>query len=67
VSFPVVGVVGGGQLARMMQQAAIGLGVELRVLAQRPDDPAALVTPSTTIGDHHDFEALKAFAVDATC
>ncbi|ACU69773.1 phosphoribosylaminoimidazole carboxylase, ATPase subunit [Catenulispora acidiphila DSM 44928] len=57
-----VGVVGGGQLARMMQQAAIGLGVELRVLAQRPDDPAARVTPGTVIGDHHDFEALKAFA-----
>ena len=57
-----VGVVGGGQLARMMQQAAIGLGVELRVLAQRPDDPAAQVTPGTVIGDHHDFEALKAFA-----
>jgi 5-(carboxyamino)imidazole ribonucleotide synthase len=54
--------VGGGQLARMMQQAAIGLGVELRVLAQRSDDPAAQVTPGTVIGDHHDFEALKAFA-----
>jgi 5-(carboxyamino)imidazole ribonucleotide synthase len=58
----VVGVVGGGQLARMMQQAAIGLGVELRVLAQRSDDPAAQVTPGTVIGDHHDFEALKSFA-----
>jgi 5-(carboxyamino)imidazole ribonucleotide synthase len=56
-------VVGGGQLARMMQQAAIGLGVELRVLAQRPDDPAAQVCPGTVIGDHHDFEALKAFAL----
>ncbi len=58
-----VGVVGGGQLARMMQQAAIGLGVGLRVLAQRSDDPAAQVTPGTVIGDHHDFEALKAFAL----
>src|SRR2546423_868938 len=46
----------------MMHQAAIGLGVHLRVLAQRPDDPAALVTPGTVIGDHHDFEALKKFA-----
>ncbi|MBW8802511.1 MAG: 5-(carboxyamino)imidazole ribonucleotide synthase [Catenulisporales bacterium] len=62
MNFPVVGVVGGGQLARMMHQAAIGLGVHLRVLAQRPDDPAALVTPGTVIGDHHDFEALKKFA-----
>ena len=62
VNFPVVGVIGGGQLARMMQQPAIGLGVELRVLAQRPDDPAALVVPGTVIGDHHDFDALRAFA-----
>jgi 5-(carboxyamino)imidazole ribonucleotide synthase len=46
----------------MMQQAAIGLGVNLRVLAQRPDDPAALVMPGTMIGDHHDLEALKKFA-----
>ena len=46
----------------MMQQAAVGLGVTLRVLAQRPDDPAAQVTPGTVIGDHHDFEALKKFA-----
>ena len=46
----------------MMQQAAIGLGVHLRVLAQRPDDPAALVMPGTMIGDHHDLEALKKFA-----
>jgi 5-(carboxyamino)imidazole ribonucleotide synthase len=62
VNFPVVGVIGGGQLARMMQQPAIALGVELRVLARRPDDPAALVVPGTVIGDHHDFAALKAFA-----
>ncbi|NUP48127.1 MAG: 5-(carboxyamino)imidazole ribonucleotide synthase [Catenulispora sp.] len=62
MNFPVVGVVGGGQLARMMQQAAIGLGVNLRVLAQRSDDPAALVMPGTVIGNHHDLDALKKFA-----
>jgi 5-(carboxyamino)imidazole ribonucleotide synthase len=46
----------------MMQQAAIALGVELRVLAQRPDDPAARVVPGTTVGDHDDLDALRAFA-----
>ena len=40
---PVVGMVGGGQLARMTHQAAIALGQSLRVLAARPDDGAALV------------------------
>ncbi len=38
VGFPVVGVVGGGQLARMMAAPAIGLGIELRVLARDPRD-----------------------------
>ncbi|HET6189500.1 MAG TPA: hypothetical protein VFE59_21220, partial [Trebonia sp.] len=38
---PVVGMVGGGQLARMTAQAAIGLGVTFRVLAEAPADSAA--------------------------
>ena len=40
---PVVGMVGGGQLARMTHQAAIGLGQSLRVLAVSEHDSAALV------------------------
>ncbi|MDT7746094.1 MAG: 5-(carboxyamino)imidazole ribonucleotide synthase, partial [Actinomycetota bacterium] len=36
---PVVAMVGGGQLARMTQQAAIALGQTLRVLALDPDEP----------------------------
>ena len=39
---PIVAMVGGGQLARMTHQAAIPLGQSLRVLAQSPDDSAAL-------------------------
>jgi 5-(carboxyamino)imidazole ribonucleotide synthase len=61
-ALPVVGMVGGGQLARMTQQAAIALGVEFRVLADSPIDSAALVTPSTTVGDYRDFDDLAAFA-----
>jgi len=38
---PVVAVIGGGQLARMMQQAAIALGVPLRLLAEGADASAA--------------------------
>ena len=40
---PVVGMVGAGQLARMTCQASIPLGIGFRVLADRPDDSAALV------------------------
>jgi 5-(carboxyamino)imidazole ribonucleotide synthase len=62
VSFPVVGVVGGGQLARMMAPAAIGLGVRLRVLAREATDSAAQVVPDVEVGDERDLEALRRFA-----
>ena len=60
--FPVVGVVGGGQLARMMQGPAVELGIQLSVLAEAPDAAAALVVPSAPVGDHKDVEAVRAFA-----
>ncbi len=59
---PVVGMVGGGQLARMTHQAAIALGQSLRVLAASPDDAAALVAADVHIGDHTDLDALRTFA-----
>ncbi|MBA2773712.1 MAG: 5-(carboxyamino)imidazole ribonucleotide synthase [Nocardioidaceae bacterium] len=59
---PVVGVVGAGQLARMMQQAAIGLGVSLRLLAEAADSSAAQVVPDTTVGDYTDLDTLAAWA-----
>jgi 5-(carboxyamino)imidazole ribonucleotide synthase len=59
---PVVGMVGGGQLARMSQPPAVALGITLRVLADRADDSAAQVVPGTVVGSHHDLAALHAFA-----
>lgn len=60
--YPVVGVVGGGQLARMTYQASIGLGVEVRVLADSAQDSAALVAHDVVVGDYRDAATLKAFA-----
>ena len=60
--FPVVGVIGGGQLARMMQGPAVELGVQLSVLAEAPDASAALVVPSAPVGAHTDVETVCAFA-----
>ncbi len=60
--FPVVGVVGGGQLARMMQGPAVELGVQLSVLAEAEDAAAALVVPSSPVGSHTDLETVRAFA-----
>jgi 5-(carboxyamino)imidazole ribonucleotide synthase len=62
VETPVVGVVGAGQLARMMQQAAIGLGIPLRLLAEHPDGSAAQVITDSRVGDYTDLETLRAWA-----
>ncbi len=62
--FPVVGVVGGGQLARMMQPAAVALGLRLRVLAEGPDVSAAQVITPAPVGAAGDLDALRAFAAE---
>lgn len=62
---PVVAMIGGGQLARMTQQAAIALGQSLRVLAESPNDPAAQVCPDVVFGTHSDPAALAAVAEGA--
>jgi 5-(carboxyamino)imidazole ribonucleotide synthase len=59
---PVVGMVGAGQLARMTHQAAIALGLSLRVLAERPTDSAALVVADPVVGDYRDLDELLDFA-----
>lgn len=53
---------GGGQLARMTQQAAIALGVPLRVLAGSADDSAAKVVADVRVGDDRALDDLMAFA-----
>lgn len=55
-----VGVVGGGQLARMMIAPAVELGIELRVLAEEDGMSAALA--ATAVGDYRDAETVLAFA-----
>ena len=57
-----VGIVGGGQLARMMHQASIGLGIRVRLLAEGPDVSAAQVVRDVVVGDYTDHETLLDFA-----
>ena len=47
---PRVGVVGGGQLARMMQEAAIPLGIDLRALVEAADGSAGQAVPHSRVG-----------------
>lgn len=57
---PRVGVIGGGQLARMMTPPAINLGLELKVLAEAAGSSAAMAT--TQVGDYNQLEVVKKFA-----
>lgn len=55
-----VGVIGGGQLARMMIAPAIDLGIELKVLAETENSSAAAA--ATLVGDFTDLETVTNFA-----
>ena len=55
-----VGVIGGGQLARMMIAPAGKLGIEIKVLAETQDSPAA--EAATLVGDFTDLETVLTFA-----
>ena len=59
---PRVGIVGGGQLARMSAAPAAALGVGLRVLAADRTESAAQVIHDVAIGPHDDLDALLRFA-----
>jgi 5-(carboxyamino)imidazole ribonucleotide synthase len=56
--------VGGGQLARMTCQAAIGLGVGFRVLAGSAADSAARVAAGARLGDYRSLDDLRRFAAE---
>jgi len=55
-----VGVIGGGQLARMMIAPASSLGIELKVLAEQENSSAKLAT--TVVGDFKDIATVLEFA-----
>ena len=57
-----IGVIGGGQLARMMVPPAVHLGLDIRVLAEAEGSSAALA--ATAVGDYHDADVVLAFARD---
>lgn len=60
-TFPLIGILGGGQLARMLALAGIPLGLRFRVLDPAPAVPAADVADHIQ-GDYTDPDALARFA-----
>ncbi len=61
MSFPRVGVIGAGQLARMMAVPANDLGIEFTVFTSNPNDSAAQVS-DFVLGDFRDLQSVLAFA-----
>jgi len=61
----VVGMVGGGQLAQMTQQAAIALGIELHVLSSRASDPAVQAGARHLAGSPDHLDDLLALAKES--
>ncbi|TDL42091.1 5-(carboxyamino)imidazole ribonucleotide synthase [Microbacterium oleivorans] len=57
-----IGIVGGGQLARMMIAPAVEIGIDVRVLAEQPGMSAGLA--ATAVGDYRDLDTVLAFAQD---
>ena len=57
-----IGIIGGGQLARMMHAASIGLGLRIALLAEGPDVSAAQVVHDVEVGDYTDPATVAGFA-----
>ena len=56
---PVVAVIGGGQLARMMQEEASALGVHLRALVEAADGSTGQVVVDAPVGEAGDAVAVR--------
>jgi 5-(carboxyamino)imidazole ribonucleotide synthase len=59
-----IGILGGGQLGRMLALAAARLGFKCHIFAPSPDSPAFDVVHRVTCADYNDSEALDRFAAD---
>ena len=59
-----IGILGGGQLGRMLALAAARLGFKCHVFSPDPDSPAFDVVQHATCADYADVEALELFAAD---
>ena len=59
-----IGVLGGGQLGRMLIQEAIDLDVHLHMIDPDPNAPCALIAHSFTIGSITDYDTVIEFGKD---
>ena len=59
-----IGIIGGGQLGRMLAMAAARLGLRCHVFSPDPDSPAFDVVLNAACAEYADVEALELFAND---
>src|SRR4051794_2634378 len=59
-----IGILGGGQLGRMLAMAAARLSLKCQVFSPDPDSPAFDVVLNATCAEYADVEALELFAND---
>lgn len=59
---PKIGVIGGGQLARMMAPAAINLGIDLSILCESEDVASSHAVATAPVGDYKDLDTVLDFA-----
>src|SRR5437763_590170 len=57
-----IGILGGGQLGRMLSVAAAEMGYHVHVFTPENDAPASHVAAHCTVADYTDLAALEAFA-----
>lgn len=57
-----IGILGGGQLGRMLAIAAAQLGFDVHIFTDEPDSPASRVAAKTVVGNYLDHTALADFA-----
>ena len=59
-----IGILGGGQLGRMLAMAAARLGLKCQVFSPEPDSPAFDVVLNAVCAEYADVERLELFAAD---
>ena len=62
-----IGIIGGGQLGRMLTLAAAKLGFKIHIYSDADDAPATQIATSSTIGAYDDAKKLAQFADNVQC
>ena len=56
--FPRVGILGAGQMARMLIEAATRLNIEIKLLSKSSEESAALIANNVMVGDINNYSDL---------